>query len=181
MSRVKSKTTEVQITRLFGIKVKTRFSSKKTTTWEDSLTGDGQFSTTEINFNHTKTKGGNKMTTTFKDGEAKGKSALVVFGTPINRAGNPAPVQPGTVKFSSTNEEVLTVEAAPEEGDYAVKATFTGKLGSADVIIMADADLEDDGNVDTEDDETIIQGLTTFVIEPEAASGFGEPTVGELV
>jgi hypothetical protein len=179
--KVNTVISEIHTTRIFGIKVKSVTVKKKSKTWQKSIcyTSPG-FSTTEINFNH-KTNGGNKMTTILKDGEAKGKSALVVFGNPINRAGNPAPVQAGTVKFASTNEEVLTVEPSPEDGDFAVKATFTGKLGSADVTITADADLEDDGNIDTQEDETIISGLSTFVIEPEMASGFGAETIGELV
>lgn len=57
---------------------------------------------------------------------------------PVSAAGNPAPVD-GKPEWVSSAPDVVTVEAA-EDGMSAVVMT-TGKLGTAQVAVKADADL----------------------------------------
>lgn len=111
------------------------------------------------------------MTTTYKDIDAKGKSAVVTWGDPVDAAGNKTGGIQGTAEFASSNEDVATVEPDPSS-PLGVKVTFTGLNGSTDVSIKADADLGD--GVDE------ITDLVTFVIETTEATGFGAPTVGDL-
>jgi len=57
---------------------------------------------------------------------------------PVSAAGNPAPVD-GAPVWSSSAPDVVTVTAAPD-GMSAVAVT-TGKLGTAQISVSADADL----------------------------------------
>ncbi len=113
------------------------------------------------------------MTQTYKDTDAKGKSAAVVFGNPTDAAGNQVSVKDGSVKFGSSNDGVATVTQDPTN-PMAASVSFTGKNGSADIVISANADLVDGGT----DDE--ITGLVTFVVETTEATGFGDPSIAPL-
>ena len=57
---------------------------------------------------------------------------------PVSAAGNPAPVD-GVPVWSSSDDTVLTVVAAAD--GMSAEAVTTGKLGSAQVNVTADADL----------------------------------------
>lgn len=82
---------------------------------------------------------------------------------PVDRKGNPAQVEAGTVEFSIDNEDVATVEEDPnDETKFIVKAKGPGV---ATLTVSADADLGDG-----------VQRIETFsAIEviPEGAVGFG--------
>ncbi len=95
-----------------------------------------------------------------------------VTGTvqPTDKLGNPAPIQPGSSKFTSSDETVLTVEVDPTNE---LTVTVKGKsAGSAQVRWAADADL---GDPDLE-----ISAAADFTITSAQATGasftFGPPT-----
>lgn len=56
-----------------------------------------------------------------------------------DKANNPAQVQDGSIVWSSSDETVLTVSAAAD--GLSATAVATGKLGTAQVNVTADADL----------------------------------------
>ena len=66
------------------------------------------------------------------------KVALAI--APKSAAGNPALVD-GTPAWSSSDETVLTLTVAPD--GMSAEAVTTGKLGTAQVNVSADADLGD--------------------------------------
>jgi hypothetical protein len=95
-----------------------------------------------------------------------------VTGTvqPTDKLGNPAPVQAGSSKFTSSDETVLTVVVDPANE---LSVTVKGKAsGSAQVRWAADADLGD-GDVE-------ISAAADFTITSAQATGagftFGTPT-----
>jgi hypothetical protein len=66
-------------------------------------------------------------------------SQKVLLGVePLNRAGNPAPIE-GKPAWSSSDESVLTVVVS--EDGLSAYAITTGKLGTAQISAKADADL----------------------------------------
>lgn len=87
---------------------------------------------------------------------------------PVDRHGNPAAVQPGTVMYASDNTDVCTVEADPED-ETKFKLNFL-TVGFANVTASADADLGEG--------VTTISGGLQVVVEPEQATSFGI-TVGD--
>ena len=87
----------------------------------------------------------------------------------VNKKGKPAPVQSGTIEYSSSNEAVVTVTESPDD-ETKFTVTAVG-AGTAQVNYSADADLGD-GVVP-------ISGFTDFEVTPAQATGFnvtfGEP------
>lgn len=59
---------------------------------------------------------------------------------PTSRAGNPAPVEAGTVVWTSTDEGIFTVVPNPENEQEALVVS-TGPLGIAALSVSADANL----------------------------------------
>lgn len=110
----------------------------------------------------------------YKDTQVQGKVSIGDFGAPADAAGNETTVVAGSVVFKSSNEAVLTVVAEIAKSEYAFRATFTGKAGSADVIITANPDINSDGGL------LEITGLTTYVVSTDEATSFKQPTVGDL-
>jgi hypothetical protein len=106
--------------------------------------------------NHIKIKGGNmaEMTTTQ---QVKGKLQ------PVDRLGAPAPVQAGSVSFSSSNETVIVPQKNPDD-ELEVTVVAKGP-GTAELSYSADADLGE-GVV-------TITGKVVFLIQPAQAAGFG--------
>ena len=58
--------------------------------------------------------------------------------TPVTKAGNPATID-GALKWSVSDESVLTLEVS--EDGLSCKAATTGKLGDAQINVVADADM----------------------------------------
>lgn len=116
-----------------------------------------------FSINDIKIKGAIKMVTMkvtqFVEGELQ----------PVDRLGNPAQVEAGTVQFTSSDEAVFVV-ARDVENELKVKLVATG-AGVAQLDYSADADLGE-GVV-------TITGFTGVEISPEQAVGFavtfGEP------
>lgn len=82
---------------------------------------------------------------------------------PIDKKGNPAPVDEGSVNVSSSDEEIFVVERDPEDEK---KFTIVAKSnGVAQLNYSADADMGD-GVVP-------IEGFTAVEILPAQAIGFG--------
>lgn len=97
------------------------------------------------------------------------KVALSV--TPVTAAGNPAKVD-GAPAWSSSDESVVTVEAAAD--GLSAYAISTGKLGTAQVNVKADADLGDGvkeivGTLDIEvqASEAVSLGVNAGAAEPK--------------
>lgn len=88
-----------------------------------------------------------------------------VSGTlqPVDAKGKPASVEAGTVKFSSSDEAVFTVEQDPSN-ELSVKVVAVGP-GTAQLNYSADADLGE--GVKT------IEGFTAIEVLPASAVGFG--------
>lgn len=82
---------------------------------------------------------------------------------PVNRLGAPAPVEAGTVTFTSTDETVIVAEQDPAD-QLKVKVVAKGP-GTAKLQYSADADLGE-GVVP-------ISGEVAFLIQPALAEGFG--------
>lgn len=82
---------------------------------------------------------------------------------PVDRLGNPASVEPGTVQFSSSDEQVFVVEQDPTH-ETKLKVTAKG-VGVAQLNYQADADLGE--GVKT------ISGFTAIEVQPAEAAGFG--------
>lgn len=87
----------------------------------------------------------------------------------VNKKGKPAPIETGTIEYSSSNESVFTVTEDPED-ETKFKVTAVG-AGTAQLNYSADADLGE-GVV-------TITGFTDFEVTPAQATGFnvnfGEP------
>jgi hypothetical protein len=85
---------------------------------------------------------------------------------PVDRKGNPSNVEPGSVKFSSSDESVFTVAVNP---DNELQVTVTAVApGVAQLNYEADADLDlGDGETKT------INGFAAVEVLPEEAVGFG--------
>lgn len=93
------------------------------------------------------------------------KSTQYVEGqlVPVDRLGNPANVEPGSVSFSSTDENVFTVEQ-DTENELLMKVVARG-VGVAQFDYSADADLGEG--------VTTITGFTGVEVLPAEAVGFG--------
>lgn len=89
-----------------------------------------------------------------------------VFGKPVDKFGNLAEVQEGSVKITSSDETVGKV-LQDTTNPYAFSVEVTGKAGVFSVNISADADLGD--GVKT------ITGLGSVEVKSGEATGFGEP------
>lgn len=86
--------------------------------------------------------------------------------TPTNKKGNPAPVEAGSVKITSSNESVAVV--TQDVADQ-TKFTVTGVApGVAQIDVSADADLGEG--------ITNITGFLAVEILPAQATGFGITT-----
>lgn len=85
---------------------------------------------------------------------------------PVDRKGNPSNVEPGSVKFTSSDESILTVAVDPANE---LKVTLTAVApGVAQLNYEADADLDlGDGEMKN------ITGFAAVEILPEEAVGFG--------
>lgn len=87
----------------------------------------------------------------------------------VNKKGRPAPVQAGTVAYSSSNESVFTV-TEDENDETKFKVVAVG-AGTAQLNYSADADLGEG--------EVTITGFTDVEVTPAQATGFnvtfGEP------
>ncbi len=82
--------------------------------------------------------------------------------TTVNKKGQPASVQLGTIEYSSSNESVFTVTEDPDnENGFTVTAVGAG---SGQLNYSADADLGE-GVV-------TISGFTDIVVTPAQATGF---------
>lgn len=83
---------------------------------------------------------------------------------PVDKKGNPAPVDAGSVTVTSSDEDVFVVEQDPsDETKFKLKAVGAGV---AQLDFSADADLDDEG-VKT------ITGFAAVEILPAQAVGFG--------
>lgn len=89
----------------------------------------------------------------------------LVTGTlqPVDSKGNPAPVQPGSVTFSSSDENVFRVEV-DAANEATLKVVAVGP-GTAQLNYSADANLGE--GVKT------IEGFTAVEVLPAEAVGFG--------
>lgn len=114
--------------------------------------------------NNFKIKGGITMLTLKND-----QLARFVVGSPKDIKGDDAPIQPGSLSVSSSNDEVFTVDRDEKdsENDMAWKVV-AGRKGAAVLTITADADLG-------EGIQTIKAEIAVEVTSSEAVS-FGEPT-----
>ncbi len=94
-----------------------------------------------------------------------------VLGSPVDSKGNETTVEAGSVKFSSSDEEIFTVEKDDKDPDNEVAFKIVGKKpGVAQLNFEADADLGD--GVKT------ISGFTGVEVLPGEAVGFGQPVFG---
>lgn len=93
------------------------------------------------------------------------KTTQQVRGTvqPVDRLGNAAPVQEGTVEYTSSNPDVFVVEEDPEN-ETAFKVVAKG-VGTGELRVTADADLGE--GVET------IETFAAVEVFPESAVGFG--------
>lgn len=97
------------------------------------------------------------------------QEADFVYPEPVDKKGQPAPVQAGSVKLSSSDETVLVVVQDPTN-PYKGIARAVGN-GTADVNIEADADMGDG--------VTLIHGEPIHVtVTGGQAVGFGSPSFG---
>lgn len=114
--------------------------------------------------------------TDFNYPQVKSNSMAIIFKPnqfarvqiqPVDRKGNPAKVQPGSIDYSSPDPS-FTVEEDPND-ETILKITSAPdaitESKSVDIAVSADADLGD--GVKT------INGIITSVLEPEGAAGFG--------
>jgi hypothetical protein len=92
---------------------------------------------------------------------------------PIDRKGNPAKVQAGSVEYNSPDPEVVVTEDTNDETvfDVTTSATPVTESRTVDVEVIADADLGDGVKE--------IRGILTVVLEPDMAEGFGIKTLAE--
>lgn len=82
---------------------------------------------------------------------------------PVDRHGNPAKVEPGSVQYEVTNQDVAVIEEDPaDETKFVLKAKG---VGVAELRVYADADLGEG-----------VKAIETFAaveVLPESAVGFG--------
>lgn len=122
-----------------------------------------------FSFCNIKIKGGITMVSLKKNQAVYG-----TLGKPVDKNGDPAEIEAGSLKITSANPGVVTVEPdenAPDD-HYRFKLVSQG-IGAAQVDIIADADL---GEGVTE--------ISTFVgveVTGGTAVGFAEPTFGAPV
>lgn len=83
--------------------------------------------------------------------------------TPTNKKGNPAPVEAGSVSYSSSDESIAVVEEDPND-ETKFKIVAKG-VGVAQVDVSADADLGE--GVIT------VTGFVAVEVLPAGATGFG--------
>lgn len=105
--------------------------------------------------------------------ELKDNQEVVVTAQAVDAKGNPAAIQPGTAKWTSSDETVATVTPDPaNELSASVKAV--GPVGVATISLSADADPSAD--VDTEisaaGEVAVVGGIGTGF----APLSFGTPT-----
>ena len=122
--------------------------------------------------------GGLLMTFTFNNINVKGEITLLSLRSTqyavsgeleaVDRLGNPAPVEAGSVNFSSSDEGVFRIERLDNEKQ--VKVVAVG-AGVAQLNYSADADLGD-GVV-------TIEGFTGVEVLPAQAVGFSGLSFGE--
>ena len=115
-------------------------------------------------------------TVTHKDVDAMGKKIIATFTLPKNAAGNTPDLVPGSLRATSSNEEVATASIGAVDataGTYDLEIFYPGKKGSADCKLIASPDVDGSGDAD-------IEGMVTSVITTDEASGFGEAAVSEL-
>lgn len=82
---------------------------------------------------------------------------------PVDAKGNPAPVEAGSVLFTSSDESIFTVEKG-EENELQLTITAVG-IGTAQLNYSADADLGEG--------VTTISGFTAIEVVAAEAVGFG--------
>lgn len=92
---------------------------------------------------------------------------------PVNRKGQPAKVQEGTVEYSSPDPSVVVEEDPTDETKFKVttSADEITESRTVDIPVSADADLGD--GIKT------ITSILTVVLEPDGAVGFGITTLTE--
>lgn len=121
----------------------------------------------EIVFNHSlTTKGGIKMAKAQVD-----QKFHATWPNPVDKYGNPASVQDGSVKFTSDDESIATVESNPDGGAYSCTITTKTKTGATAIRISADADLDESPEADKE-----ITGQLAVEVVAGQATGFAEAT-----
>jgi hypothetical protein len=123
-------------------------------------------------FNHQiKTKGGIFMSQAKVD-----QKFHATWPNPVDKYGNPATVQDGSVKFTSDDETIATVEPNPDGGPYSCTVTTQKKTGATAVRIAADSDLDQSPNA-----EKIITGQLAVEVLPGEATGFADPSSDDAV
>lgn len=113
-----------------------------------------------------KTKGGITMAQAKVD-----QKFHATWPNPVDKYGNAATVQDGSVKFTSDDEEIATVEPNPDGGPYSCTVTTQKKTGATAIRISADADLDESPDADKE-----ITGQLAVEVLPGEATGFAEAT-----
>lgn len=98
--------------------------------------------------------------------------------SPVDKGGNIAQVQEGSVKFTSDDESIATVEPDPDHAPYGCIVHTGTKTGATAIKIQADANLDDDGDPTTGDDVKTIEGILSVEVLAGEAVGFAEPTTG---
>lgn len=118
--------------------------------------------------NHLKITGGITMVSIKYTQQLRG-----ALGSPVDAKGNEAPIEAGTLKITSDDPEIFTVEPDENQPDneFAFKIVAK-KAGVAQLNYEADADLGD--GVKT------ISGFTGVEVLPGEAVGFGTPVFGEV-
>lgn len=117
-------------------------------------------------FNHIKITGGIQMVSLKYTQQLRG-----VLGSPVDAKGNDASIQAGSVKLSSSDEEIFTVEKdETKPDDQAAFKIVAHKPGVAQLDYEADADLGE--GVKT------IAGFAGVEVLPGEAVGFGQPSFG---
>ena len=101
------------------------------------------------------------------------KKFIATWPTPLDKGGNEAKVQEGSVEFSSDDESVATAEPDPDSGPYSAIVRTTNKVGATAIKIKADADLGEGVKS--------IEGMLAVEVTAGEATGFGEPTTTEHV
>ncbi len=108
--------------------------------------------------------------------------ARFVVGAPKDIKGDDAPIQPDSLKVSSSNNEVFTVEPDEKDPDNPMAwKVVAGRKGAAVLTIEADADLGEgvktiaaEVAVEVTSSEAVTFGEPTFNIEDQVLTGPGE-------
>lgn len=101
------------------------------------------------------------------------KKFSVKWPSPVDKGGNEAQVEEGSVVISSDDETVATVEPDPDNGPYACIVHTTNKVGATAIKIKADADLGEGVKE--------INGMLAVEVTAGEATGFGEPSTTDPV